>query len=128
MNSMQLAQQAYSPGSGVTRSARSVELQIFGEVTARLRAAASEGNTHIANLAAALHDNRRLWIRLAADVAGEGNNLPATLRARIFELAAFTTSHSSRVLQEDADPAILIEINTAMMRGLAGQLPDGAAA
>ncbi|MBW7921853.1 MAG: flagellar biosynthesis regulator FlaF [Rubellimicrobium sp.] len=110
------ARQAYAAGRGSVRSARSVELEIFGSVTASLRAATIANS--FPQLAAAMHDNRRLWTRLAADVADSGNALPATLRAQIFYLAEFTELHSRHVLHDDADPAILIEINTAMMRGL----------
>ena len=101
------------------RSPRSIEMQILGEVTSRLRQAT--GATDAAafpRLAAALHDNRRLWTHLAADVADSGNGLPAALRAQIFYLAEFTDFHSRRVLRESADPAILIEINAMVMQGL----------
>lgn len=128
MNPIQLAQQIYSPGPGAMRSARSVELQIFAEVTARLRATTSEGTTSsFARLAEALRDNRRLWMRLAADVAGDGNKLPPALRAQIIQLAAFTDAHSRRILHEGDDPTILIEINAAVMRGLGGRQPQGIA-
>lgn len=123
MNPIQQAQQAYSPEHAPMRSPRSIELQILGEITSRLRqAAGATDSTSFARLASALHDNRRLWVHLAADVADGGNRLPAALRAQIFYLAEFTELHSRRVLREDADPAILIDINTSVMQGLDGTL------
>jgi flagellar protein FlaF len=71
-------------------------------------------------LAAAVHDNRRLWTILAADVADPANPLPAALRARLVYLAEFTRVHSGKVLREGASPDPLIEINIAVMRGLSG--------
>lgn len=123
MNPIQQAQQAYSPEHAPMRSPRSIELQILGEVTSRLRQAAKVADaTAFPRLAAALHDNRRLWVHLAADVAASGNGLPAPLRAQIFYLAEFTNFHTRRILREGADPAILIEVNATVMQGL-GQTP-----
>lgn len=112
------ARQAYAPGQSPLRSARSIELHVFGEVTARLTAAATAG---FPARAAALHENRRLWTRLAADVADEGNALPAALRAQIFYLAEFTDHHSRRILSGEGNIQPLIDINSAVMRGLGGQ-------
>lgn len=117
MNPSLQARAAYAPGQSHLRSARSAELHVFGEVTARLNAAV---DASFPARAAALHDNRRLWSRLAADVAEDGNGLPPELRARIFYLAEFTEHHSRLVLRGEAGLEPLIEINSAVMRGLGG--------
>ena len=54
------------------------------------------------------------------DVAEPTNLLPQPLRAQIFYLAEFTMHHSAKVLKGDASVAPLIDINTAVMRGLRG--------
>ncbi len=118
MNATYLARQAYAPGQAPLRSARSAELSVFAEVTARLNAALVAG---FPALVAAIHDNRRLWTRIAADVSDDGNGLDPDLRARIFWLAEFTDHHSRRVLAGEAGAEPLIEINTAMIRGLGGR-------
>lgn len=69
-------------------------------------------------LVSALHDNRRMWTTLAADVSDSSNGLPASLRAQIFYLAEFTDLHSQKVMNGTADAQVLIEINTAVLRGL----------
>jgi flagellar protein FlaF len=46
--------------------------------------------------------------------------LPRALRAQIFYLAEFTRQHTSKVLRGDAEVTPLIDINTAIMQGLAG--------
>ena len=56
-----------------------------------------------------------------ACVAEEGNGLPAKLRAQLFYLYEFTTQHSRAVRDRKASVDVLIDINTAVMRGLRGQ-------
>ena len=68
-----------------------------------------------------LHENRRLWVLFAGDVASKDNLLPDTLRAQLFYLAEFTLQHTSKVLDGTASVDVLIEINTAVMRGLRQQ-------
>lgn len=121
MNTQQLAQTAYSSHRTPIRTARGTEYEVFGKITRRIRDAAREGRTGFRSLAEALHDNRRFWTLLALDVAGDGNGLPDDLRARILYLSEFTQQHTSKVLAGDAKADILIEINTAIMRGLRGQ-------
>ncbi len=72
-------------------------------------------------LVQALHENRELWTLLATDVADKDNKLPAQLRAQIFYLAEFTNHHTRQVLAQDATADVLVEINTAVMRGLRQQ-------
>ena len=69
-------------------------------------------------MVAALHDNRQLWVTLAVDVADADNALPQDLRASIFFLAQFTEHHSHKVLRGESDVQPLIDVNTAIMRGL----------
>jgi flagellar protein FlaF len=120
MNAIDQALRAYGGPQSPVRTGRQAEHQVLSKVTARL-AAAARTPENFAPLAAALYDNRRLWTRLAADVADRDNGLPQDLRARIFYLAEFTLSHSRRVLRGEADPQALVDINTAIMRGLGAQ-------
>ncbi len=118
---MQQAQAAYRTAAHPIRTPRGAEYEAFARITSRLKAIAGEttkGSSRFRELAAAIHDNRRLWTILAADAAGTDNLLPKELRARILYLAEFTRQHSGRVLREGAPARPLIEINTAVMRGL----------
>ncbi|PHQ86809.1 MAG: flagellar biosynthesis regulator FlhF [Thalassobium sp.] len=121
VNVIEQARQAYAPAKSPLRTGRSAELQLFSETTARLRNAATSPKANFAALTEALHDNRTLWTHLAAEVADDENELSQDLRARLFYLAEFTTYHSRKVLRGEADVAPLIEINTAVMRGLSGK-------
>lgn len=120
MNAMQQAQAAYRTAANPIRTPRGAEYDAFARITGRLRSA-SRPPARFRDLAAAVHDNRRLWAILATDAAGDGNLLPPELRARILYLAEFTRIHSGHVLRTGAPADPLIEINTAVMRGLAGR-------
>lgn len=117
-----LAQSAYAQNAAPTRTHRRTEYDAIARITHRMRKAPSAGFGAVAE---ALHDNRQLWTILAADVADKANGLPASLRAQIFYLAEFTMQHSEKVLSDNASLQPLIEINTAILRGLK---PGGAAA
>jgi len=118
VNANRLAQSAYRDQARSVRTDRGLEYDAFARVTQRLVVAAGQDPRDIPNLAAALHDNRRLWTILATDVADAQNPLPAPLRAQIVSLAQFCHRHSSAVLTTKASLQPLIDINTAIMRGL----------
>lgn len=98
---------------------------MIGQITARLRQCLAQSPDNFPALAAAITDNRRMWTTLAASVADQDNDLPADLRAQIFYLAEFTGHHSQNVLRKQATAQALVDINTAVMRGLNG--PGGMA-
>ena len=118
MNIAALARSAYSDVSSPIKTERSTEYQIFAQITHRLTKASTDDLASFIDLAEAIHENRRLWTILASDVVDKENGLPAQLRAQIFYLAEFTESHSRRVLAKEATADALVEINTAIMRGL----------
>ncbi len=124
MNATDLARQAYSSAHSPMRTGRSDEQQVLAMATANLRSAADASPPDFPRLAQAVHLNRQLWTRLAADVADSGNPLPEDLRARIFYLAEFTAAHSGRVLRGRASVDALIEINLAVIRGLSSDAPS----
>ena len=118
MNALQMAKTAYATNKAPIRTPRGIEYEAFARVTHRLKSAAERGQEGFPALAEALHLNRRLWTMLAADVAESDNGLPQDLRARIFYLNEFTTQHSRKVLKGDETVEALVDINTAIMRGL----------
>lgn len=112
------ASAAYSQSAAPVRTSRDTEYEVFARITRRLRAA---GQQDFPALVAALHDNQRLWATLAEDLASPGNALPDTLRAGLLNLAVFTARHTGEVLNGRADTEVLVDINTAVMRGLRGE-------
>jgi flagellar biosynthesis activator protein FlaF len=119
VNAQLMARSAYAGAAIPTRTDRGVEYDAFAKCTHALTLAQA-GKGGYPAMVQALHDNRLLWTALAADVSKEENGLPVLLRARIFYLAEFTLHHSRRVLAGDSDAAALIDVNTAIMRGLRG--------
>lgn len=121
MSQNMTAQNAYRQVASPTRTARSAEYEVVARITHRLRTANHQGRTAFPELVAALDENRRLWSAFAEDVANPQNALPKDLRARIAYLAEFTFGQTSKILAGTASALPLIEINTAIMRGLRGQ-------
>ncbi len=122
MNAMQRAQTAYGHHARATNTPRDTEYDAFARVTRRLTAAAKTKD-NVPELAAALYENRRLWMILASDVALNSNPLPSDLKARLIYLAEFTEVHGRKVLSGTASADPLIEINTAIMHGLQDRRP-----
>lgn len=120
MNAHIAAQKAYASSNSPHRTTRGTEYEVFAQITRRLHKASQNSPIEFSALAQALHENRQLWTVLATDVTDPNNKLPAELRAQIFYLAEFTQHHSSLVLSGEATAEVLVEINTAVMKGLRG--------
>ncbi len=117
MNTATLAQSLYAKPTRELGTARGIEYKAFSKVTARL-ASWNEERDSFGCLAEALRENQQLWILLGADVADQGNELPTGLRAQLFYLTEFTQHQTRKIMAGEAKPAILVEINTSIMRGL----------
>ena len=120
MISTSLAQTAYAAAATPVRTERGTEYAAFQTVTSRLNKARGDG-VSMSERAAALHDNRKLWTILASDLADSENGLPQALRAQLFYLAEFSLLQSRKALDDAKALGALVEINTAVMRGLSGQ-------
>ena len=102
------------------KTPRALEYELLARVTQALSAAWVTRKENYGGLMTALNDNLRLWATLAVDVAEPGNGLPAPLRAQLFYLYEFSVQHSRAVRENTASVEVLIDINTAVMRGLRG--------
>lgn len=111
---------AYGAASRALGTPRSIEHQVFSQITGRI-ARAQGDKARFPELVAALHENQKLWSLLAADLAGPANALPNDLRGRLFALAEFVRVHTGKVLAREAEADILVDINTSIMRGLRGE-------
>jgi flagellar protein FlaF len=98
-----------------------VEYDLIARMTQRLTSSWAKRRSDFPAFALALTDNQRMWSTLAADVAEPENGLPAPLRAQLFYLYQFTVEHSRTVLDDQGSIDVLIDINTAVMRGLRGE-------
>lgn len=118
MNLVERAREGYGQSAPTIRSHRASEYEAIARVSHKLRSAALNRKNDYPAFVAAIHDNRRLWSILAADIARDGNPLPAALRSRLFWLAEFTEAESRRLLRNEGDVGILIEINACILQGL----------
>jgi flagellar protein FlaF len=115
------AQSSYAHPARPLKTPRDIEYDLMAGITGRLTAALPPTRGRLnPSLVAALHDNSRMWAAFATDLANPGNAFPSDLRANLFALAEFTLKHSAKVLRDEATADVLIEINTAVMRGLRG--------
>lgn len=121
MNALAFPKTAYSqPGLGL-KMPRAQEYEVIAQITSRIKAAQRKLPTGFPALAAALADNRKLWVELATDVALPTNALPLSMKVQILNLAQFTLHHTARVLDGTDTPDPLIEINLSIMKGLSGK-------
>jgi flagellar biosynthesis activator protein FlaF len=118
VNASKQAQRAYSAAHSPTRTAKSIEYEAVARITNRLRRAAHDRPQDFPALIRALHENKQLWMAFAVDLAEPANPLPSELKAQIFSLAEFTHRHSGKVMAREATVEPLLDINTAIMRGL----------
>jgi flagellar protein FlaF len=118
VNAILRAQNAYGLSNRSVRTPRDAEYETIARVTQNLKSAAALAPLDMAKVARAINENRELWTLFATQVADADNSLPTQLRARIFYLAEFTSAHSRKVLARAANVDALVEINTAVMRGL----------
>lgn len=109
---------AYGSALSPAKDPRAAESAVLARITARIASAAAAEGQGFRHLAAALNDNRRFWTAAATDLAGDGNGLPAELRARLISLAGFVSRHTSQVLAGEASAEPLVEINRAVIHGL----------
>lgn len=120
MNVVERAQDGYGRNAIHMKSPRDTEYEAIAKISHRLRAAAQNRKKDFVGYVSALHDNNRLWTTLATELAQPGNELPKELRARLFWLAEFTASETRKLLKNEGDVGILIEINSAVLQGLRG--------
>jgi flagellar protein FlaF len=117
------AQAAYSRPDPNELNPRAAEYDLLGRITRRLSDGWRKRETDLPLLLAAVDENEKIWSALAQEVAHPANALPSDLRAKLFYLFEFTRHHGTAVRQGKASAEVLVDINTAVMRGLRGQVP-----
>ena len=110
---------AYKQAATRTETSRETEYRLFGQVTRALMHAATVDPSDIRTRIDAIDWNRRMWSALASACQDEDNAMALPLRAQIISLSLFVNRHSSAVMQGEEDFETLIDINRAIMQGLA---------
>lgn len=112
-------QSDYGYRSNALRTQRDAEYDAFSRVTRMLRQCDTSGS--VSDRISAVHKNSELWTVLAADLADPGNGLPDDVKAGLISLAGMSVRHGHSVLMGEATPALLIDINLSVMKGLRGE-------
>jgi flagellar biosynthesis activator protein FlaF len=120
------ARTGYAQASTPIRTARGTEYALFTKITGRLTAVDETDKRQFPALADAVVGNQRLWGALAEDLMQEANQLPLALRGQLLSLAEFVRRHSMEVLAGRASIAPLVDVNTAIMKGLRGEVEKAA--
>ncbi|CAN5676440.1 N/A [soil metagenome] len=115
------ARSGYAEAAAPVRTPRGIEYAVFAQVSHRLGAVEEADKGQFFALAAAVTDNQRLWLVLLEDLLLETNQLPAALRAQLIGIAEFVRRHTQSVLAGRGSIAALVDINTAIMKGLRGE-------
>jgi flagellar protein FlaF len=110
---------AYQQAAQRAEAPRDLEYRLLGQVTRALMDAARLDAKDFAGRIDAIDWNRRVWSALAADCASAHNSLPAPVRAQIISLSIWVVRHSSAVMRREAEIEPLIDVNRAIMQGLA---------
>jgi flagellar protein FlaF len=118
VNALLKAKSAYSAAKAPTRTVKDLEFDAIARITRQMITAAKAKPYDFNAMVSALHNNRKMWILFAADVADEQNELPTELKEQIISLAAFTKEYTGQVMSREANVRPLVDINTAIMRGL----------
>lgn len=121
MTPYSIASRAYGQSNAPLRTPRATEYEVLAKCTMKLRNTAPKRDSDYPAFIQALSDNLRLWTMLAADVASPGNSLPSSLRAQLFYLYEFTELQTKTIRDNQGSVDVLIDINTAIMKGLRGQ-------
>lgn len=111
---------AYRQAQRVAESPREAEYRLFAQVTRALIDVHKSGlRDH--SFIDAIDWNRRMWSAFSTDCGLPGNGLPDQLRAQIISIALWVGRYSSDVVQRNASMDALIDVNRAIMDGLAAQ-------
>ena len=112
--------EAYRKAQRVAESPREAEYRLFAQVTRALIDADKSGVRDYIFIDA-IDWNRRMWSTFSTDCGLPGNGLPDQLRAQIISIALWVGRYSSDVVQKKAPMDPLIDVNRAIMDGLAAQ-------
>lgn len=106
----------YRQAQQTTENPRDIEYRLFARVTNSLMTNQDPKTTGFIQ---AIDWNRRLWLTLQSDLADEGNRLPKELRAQLISLSIWVDKHSRKAMRGEETIQPLIDVNRAIMEGLA---------
>ena len=118
------AHSAYGNTGRTTGSDKDVEVQVFQKAIASLKPYSGLDFKLSPDAAEALSENLRLWDMLVIDLVHPDNQLSDEIVAQLLGLARFVRHHTHGLYAGSGSVDVLIEINTAILKGLLGR-PEG---
>ncbi|MCE0503882.1 MULTISPECIES: flagellar biosynthesis regulator FlaF [unclassified Roseivivax] len=124
---------AYKQNIRESESPRSIERRVMSRVTAELDGYLQDYEAGsrfdrmgllAGGLRRALIDNQTLWRELRYDLASEGNQLPAGLRAQLISIGLWVDRQTTAVLSGEAGLGDLVGVNRQIVAGLNGVAPQ----
>jgi len=112
---------AYRKTQNQSETPQQIEYRLFASVTRALIELREIDNPTPRQKMEALDWNRRMWSTLSSDCGAPGNKLPKELRAQIISLALWVSKYTTEVARGSASIDALVDVNTAIMEGLAAQ-------
>ncbi|MGB6230700.1 MAG: flagellar biosynthesis regulator FlaF [Litorimonas sp.] len=120
------AQSAYGAMGQAAGSDRDIEVTVFRTSVARLRELSGPDFRLSGRAAEVLAENLKLWDALVVDLLHPDNTLSDPLAQQLIKLSAFVRHHTHGLYNGTAKSVdVLIEINTAILKGLLGQPGEG---
>ncbi|MEM6683489.1 MAG: flagellar biosynthesis regulator FlaF [Pseudomonadota bacterium] len=112
---------AYRKTQNQSETPQQIEYRLFASVTRALIELRDMPGATPRQKMDALDWNRRMWSTLSSDCGAPGNKLPKELRAQIISLGLWVSKYTTDVARGNADIDALIDVNSAIMEGLASQ-------
>ncbi|MEM7728182.1 MAG: flagellar biosynthesis regulator FlaF [Pseudomonadota bacterium] len=115
------AQSAYGNTGREIGSDKDVEVQVFQTAIARLRPLMGLDFKLTPTAAETLSENLKLWDTLTLDLIHPENQTADDLKAQLIGLAKFVRAHTIGLYGGNGTVDVLVDINTAVLKGLLGQ-------
>jgi flagellar biosynthesis activator protein FlaF len=116
---------AYKQARARTERPRAVEQRLMTEITNEMIGARTSKCSG-SQLMPALHRNREVWTIFSAVCSAVDNKLPVELRAGVVSLSLWVDRHTSEVVAGRESIDDLIDVNLAIIEGLASFMPEAA--
>ncbi|MGB3454754.1 MAG: flagellar biosynthesis regulator FlaF [Litorimonas sp.] len=115
------AHAAYGTAGRDMGSDSDIEIQVFRTAISKLRPLTGPDFKLTPDAARTLSENLKLWDILTADIASPDNTLADALAAQLISLGLFVRNHTLALYRGEGSADVLVDINTAVLKGLMGQ-------
>lgn len=115
------AQSVYGNTGRAIGSDRDAEVRVFQMAISKLRPLMGPDFKLTGETAEVLAENLKLWDLLTVDLADPNNGMDEPLIAQIISLGLFVRNHTLGLYAGNGSVDVLVDINTAILKGLLSQ-------